>query len=63
MLNRNNLDKIYVAYMLPLLEYVCELCDGCCSRDADKLEQLQFEAARIITIQFFGGLKSTSTII
>ena len=34
---------------MPLLEYACELCDGCCSRDSDKLEQLQFEAARIIT--------------
>jgi hypothetical protein len=31
------------------LEYACELWDGCCSRDADKLEQLQFEAPRIIT--------------
>ena len=48
-LNRNNLNKIYVTYILPLLEYACELWDGCCSRDADKLEQLQFEAARIIT--------------
>ena len=35
---------------MPLLEYACELWDGCCSRDADKLEQLQFEAARIITV-------------
>ena len=34
---------------MPLLEYACELWDGCCSRDADKLEQLQVEAARIIT--------------
>ena len=34
---------------MPLLEYACELWDGYCSRDADKLEQLQFEAARIIT--------------
>ena len=48
-LNRNNLNKIYVTYILPLLEYACELWDGCCSRDADKLEQLQFEASRIIT--------------
>ena len=28
---------------------VCEFWDGCCSRDANKLEQLQLEAARIIT--------------
>ena len=48
-LNRNKSNKIYVAYILPLLEYACELWDECCSRDADELEQLQFEAARIIT--------------
>ena len=48
-LNRNNLNKIYVTYILALLEYACELWDGACSRDADKLEQLQFEVARIIT--------------
>ena len=31
-LNRNNSNKIYVTYILPLLEYACELWDGCCSR-------------------------------
>jgi hypothetical protein len=49
-LNRNNLNKIYVTYVLPLLEYACELWDGCCSRDADKLEQLQFEAWHLGTL-------------
>jgi hypothetical protein len=48
-LNRNNLSKICVPYILPLLEYACELWDECCSRNADKLNQLQLEAARIIT--------------
>jgi hypothetical protein len=48
-LNRNNLSKIYVPYILPLLEYACELWDECCPRNADKLDQLQLEAARIIT--------------
>mgnify|MGYP002634107685 CR=1 FL=1 len=48
-LNRNNLNKIYLAYILPLLEYACELWDGCCVRDSEKIERLQFEAARIIT--------------
>jgi hypothetical protein len=47
--SRLNILKIYITYILPLLEYACELWDGCCSRDADKLEQLQLEAARIIT--------------
>ena len=37
-LNRNNLNKIYVTYILSLLEYACELWDGCCLRDTDKLE-------------------------
>ena len=46
---RNNLNKIYLSYILPLLEYSCELWDGCCARDADKLERLQLEAARIVT--------------
>jgi hypothetical protein len=48
-LNRNNLSKICVPYILPLLEYACELWDERCSRNADKLNQLQLEAARIIT--------------
>jgi hypothetical protein len=39
-LNRNNLSKIYVPYILPLLEYACELWYECCSRNADKLDQL-----------------------
>jgi hypothetical protein len=48
-LNRNNLSKIYVPYILPLLAYACELWDVRCPRNADKLDQLQLEAARIIT--------------
>ena len=48
-LNRNNLSKIYVPYILPLLAYACELWDVCLPRNADKLDQLQLEATRIIT--------------
>ena len=48
-LSRYNLNKIYQTYILPLLEYACEVWDGCCLRDSDKLERLQLEAARIIT--------------
>ena len=48
-LNRNNLSKMHVPYILPLLEYACELWHECCSRNADKLDQLKLEAARIIT--------------
>ena len=28
-LNRENLEKIYFTYIRPLLEYACELWDGC----------------------------------
>jgi hypothetical protein len=46
-LNRNNLNKIYVTYILPLLEYACELWVGCCSRDANKLEVYLIYVLRI----------------
>ena len=48
-LSRSNLDKIYQTYILPLLEYGCELWDGCSSESNDKLEKIQHEAARIVT--------------
>jgi hypothetical protein len=48
-LNRNNLSKIPVPYILPLLEYACELWYECCSRNADKLDQLHLAVARMIT--------------
>jgi hypothetical protein len=37
------------SYILPILEYACELWDDCCIRDTQKLECLQLEAARIVT--------------
>ena len=39
----------YKTYILPILEYGCELWDNCCVRDTEKLERLQLEAARIVT--------------
>jgi len=33
----------------PLLEYSCEVGDSCTVADAGRLEQLQLEAARIVT--------------
>ena len=57
----SQIPKLFIYYILPfphcditicneiILHPVCELWDGCCSRDANKLEQLQLEAARIIT--------------
>ncbi|PJE77589.1 hypothetical protein CI610_03484 [invertebrate metagenome] len=49
LLNRQTLIKIYKSYILPLFEYCCEVWDGCSLGDADKLEKLNLEIARIIT--------------
>jgi hypothetical protein len=46
---RENLEKIYFTYIRPLLEYACELWDGCTILDLNKIEQIQHEAARIVT--------------
>lgn len=48
-LNRSNLSKIYHTYILPLLEYACELWDGCTLECASKLDKIHHEAARIVT--------------
>ena len=48
-LNRDTLNKIYIVFIRPHLEYACELWDGCSLDLADKLEKVQFEAARIVT--------------
>jgi hypothetical protein len=48
-LSRTNLDKLYLVYIRPLFEYACELWDNCGIENSQKLEQLQLEAARIVT--------------
>ena len=48
-LSRHNLETIYFTYILPLLEYACELWDGCNQQEYNKIEQIQHETARIIT--------------
>jgi hypothetical protein len=48
-LSRTNLDKLYLVYIRPLFEYACELWDNCVIGNSQKLEQLQLEAARIVT--------------
>ena len=47
--SRTNLDKLYLVYIRPLFEYACELWDNCGIGNSQKLEQLQLEAARIVT--------------
>jgi hypothetical protein len=45
----NFLENIYMTFFRPLLEYSCEDWDSCTVADADRLEQLQLEADRIVT--------------
>ena len=48
-LSRKNLEKMYLVFIRPLLEYACELWDNCNISASDRLENIQLEAARIIT--------------
>ena len=48
-LSRKALNKIYRTFILPLLEYACEVWDGLSVNDEDKLEKIQLQAARIVT--------------
>ena len=48
MVSRNFLENIYMTFIWPLLEYPCEVWDSCTVTDADRLEQLQLEAVRIV---------------
>jgi hypothetical protein len=40
---------MYLVYIRPLFEYVCEVWDNCGIGYSDKLEQHQLDAARIVT--------------
>ena len=48
-LNREYLERIYLTFILPILEYSCEVWDNCGQMNADRLEKINLEAARIIT--------------
>lgn len=48
-LSRANLEKLYIVFIRPMLEYASEVWDNCGTLNASKLEQLQLEAARIVT--------------
>ena len=48
-LSHTNLDKLYLVYIRPLFEYACELWDNCGIGNLQNLEQLQLEAAMIVT--------------
>lgn len=48
-ISRSNLEKLYLTFIRPLLEYACEVWDNMGVGYCKKLEQLQLEAARIVT--------------
>ena len=48
-LSRQNLEKLYLTYIRPIFEYASEVWDNCGLVNANKLEKLQAEAARIVT--------------
>ena len=48
-LSRSALNQIYFSYLLPTLEYASSVWDGCTAQNADILDKIQNEAARIVT--------------
>ena len=48
-LSRKNLEKLYLIYIRPIFGYACEVWDNCGVGNSSKLDQLQLEAARIVT--------------
>ena len=58
-LPRTILNKLYCTCIRPLLEYASEVWDGCNETDAKRLEQIQLNAARIVTgLPIFASLNS-----
>ena len=48
-LSKTTLDKLYCIYIRPLLEYGSEVWDGCSITEANRFEQIQLNAACIVT--------------
>ena len=49
LLSRSALNQIYFSYLLPTLEYASSVWDGCSVPNAEMLDKIQNEAARIVT--------------
>ena len=57
--SKETLNKLYCSYIRSVLEYASEVWDGCSQGDSDRLEQVQLQAARIITgLPVFASLNS-----
>lgn len=48
-LDRNSLNRFYIAFIRPILEYGSIIWDNCTKQQSDLLESLQKDAARIVT--------------
>ena len=58
-LSKDTLNKLYCTYIRPLLEYGSEVWDGCSINGINRLEQIQLNAARIVTgLPIFASLRS-----
>ena len=56
---KTTLNTLYCTYNRPLLEYASEVWDGCSQTDAYRLEQVQLNAARIVSgLPVFASLNS-----
>ena len=47
--SKQTLNTLYCTYIRPLLEFASEVWDGCTQADANRLEQIQLNGARIVT--------------
>ena len=48
-ISRNALNQMYMSYLLPVVEYASVVWDGCSGRDSQTLQNIQNEAARLVT--------------
>ncbi len=48
-LSRTSLNRIYISYLRPILEYASVVWDGCTDYEKSALDKIQNEAARIVT--------------
>ena len=48
-LSKKSVSNIYISFIRPLLEYACDMWDGCFEYDTEKIEKIQLKAARIVT--------------
>ena len=55
-LDKYSLEKIYISFIRPLMEYADVICDNQKQNLINKLENIQLDAARIVT----GGTRLTS---